>query len=371
MRVSSPLAAALAVACILPLISLSTGCNAVPDRSGDDSGSAQATGSADATAAEAAVPADYRQEIQDWRADRKKSLTRPGGWLTLVGLFWLHPGANTFGSAEGSDLVFPDKAPDHAGALVLADDGTVTLKPAEAGSGATGGATLAVVHDATPDGAEAADGDEAAELAETLEPVTGPVTMVPDSEKETTEVSLGSLRFWVIVRGEKIGVRLLDRESPAIAAFKGIESFPIDPAWKVEAHLERRDDFTVPMPNILGQVEDAPSPGILHFKAPSGEDLSLIPLGEGDSLFIVFGDKTNGHTTYGGGRFLYADAPAKDDPDPVVVLDFNRAYNPPCAFTEFATCPLPPRPNKLPIAVEAGEKRYADGPTHHAPATGE
>jgi len=367
MRIPLPLTAVLAAACLLlPL----TACGLHESGPGNDgTGGTDGTEAAQpAAATPSAAPAAYVQELRDWQKERTESLTRPGGWLTLVGLYWLHPGANRFGSAEDNALVFPDKAPAHAGSFVLGDDGTVTLEPAARSEGADEGQgpALAVVHDETPEGTE---GDDAsAQTVETTEPVTGPLQMVPDTEEETTEVALGSLRFWVIVRGDKVGVRLLDRESPAIAAFQGIETFPADPAWKVEARLERRDDFTVPMPNVLGQVEDAPSPGVLHFQAPTGEDLSLVPIGEGDTLFLVFGDKTNGHTTYGGGRFLYADAPAADDPDPHVVLDFNRAYNPPCAFTEFATCPLPPRPNKLPIAVEAGEKRYAGGPMHHAPA---
>jgi len=359
MRIPLPPFAALAAGLLL----LSSACGAPPsDQSDQADGLGSETAAQPVAASPSAAPAAYVQELADWQAEREASLTRPGGWLTLVGLYWLQPGANSFGSAEGNDLVFPDKAPARVGTLVLGDDGKVLLEPADR----TEGPELAVIHDETPEGAEA-DGDGSAETVETAEPVTGPVPMVPDTEEETTEVALGSLRFWIIVRGEKVGVRLLDRESPAIDAFQGLETFPVDPAWKVEARLERREGFTIPMPNVLGQVEDAPSPGVLHFEAPTGEELSLVPLGEGEELFIVFGDETNGHTTYGGGRFLYADMPAADDPDARVVLDFNRAYNPPCAFTEFATCPLPPRQNKLKIPVEAGEKRYAGGPAHHAP----
>jgi len=356
MTISVPRTVALATALLLPLALACGGASRQADQTSPQQ-AAEEPPVEPAAATPSAAPAAYVEEIHQWRADREKSLLRPGGWLTLVGLDWLSPGENTFGSASGNALVFPAKAPAHAGTLVLGDDGSVTLEPAA-------GAELSVVHEQATDD-DTGDGGE-----ETLEPLTGPIPLVPDTEKDTTTIALGPLRFWVIVRGDKTGIRLLDRESPAIAAFQGLESFPIDPAWKVEAHLERQKDFTVPMPNILGQVEDVPSPGILHFQAPSGEELSLVPIGEGDELFLVFGDKTNGHTTYGGGRFLYADAPAADDEDPVVVLDFNRAYNPPCAFTEFATCPLPPRQNKLPIAVEAGEKRYAGGPTHHAPAAG-
>jgi hypothetical protein len=376
MRILLPPLAASA-ACLLLL---SSACGAPPsDRTASEEAAPEAASGTEPTASTepaqpvaaspSAAPAAYVQELADWQAEREASLTRPGGWLTLVGLYWLHPGANTFGSDAGNDLVFPDKAPGRVGSLVLGDDGAVTLRPAERPEESEG-PHLEEIYEEPSGGAETG-GDDGAETVEMATPVSDPIVMVPDTEKETTEIALGSLRFWIIVRGDRVGVRLLDRESPAVDAFEGLETFPADPAWKVEARLERREGFTVPMPNVLGQVEDVPSPGVLHFRAPTGEELSLVPLGEGDSLFIVFGDRTNGHTTYGGGRFLYAEVPAADGADPRVELDFNRAYNPPCAFTEFATCPLPPRQNKLPIPVEVGEKRYAGGPAHHAPAAGE
>ncbi len=342
---ASPFAVRRLAAAILmtPLLALgpaacSRGSASAPAPSADG---AQAGAAAGPTTSGAAVgaSASYVSEVEAWRDQRVSSLTSEDGWLSLVGLYWLEPGENSFGSRPDNSLVFPEKAPAQAGSFRLAD-GKVTVEPAP-------GAGLAL--------ADAPD-----------QPLAGKV-LTSDAQGEPTVLTLGSLRFYVIERGDRVGVRVKDTESPARAAFSGLDYFPIDPAWKVEARLERSPGATVPVPNVLGQVEDAPSPGTLVFELPggAGRRFSLHPIQEGDSdeLFIVFGDPTNGRLTYGGGRFLYADPPG---PDGRVVLDFNRAYNPPCAFTPFATCPLPPPGNKLPLAVTAGEKKYA----HEVPHSG-
>ncbi len=294
---------------------------------------------AEAPVAVPGTPADYVTEIEAWRDQRLGSLTAENGWLSLVGLYWLEPGDNTFGSTPDNSLIFPEKAPNHAGTFHLVD-GNVTIDPAP-------GAHISL-----------ADAPK--------EPVAGKV-LASDAEGKPTVLSLGSLRFYVIQRGDRVGIRVKDAESPARKGFTGLDYFSIDPAWKVEAHLERVEGATVPVPNVLGQVENVPSPGTLTFELPggNGRTFSLHPILEdgSDELFIVFGDPTNGRLTYGGGRFLYAEAPG---PDGRVVLDFNRAYNPPCSFTPYATCPLPPPGNKLPVAVTAGEKKYAHGPEGHA-----
>ena len=148
-------------------------------------------------------------------------------------------------------------------------------------------------------------------------------------------------------------MRVKDPDAPARRDFAGIEYFPIDPSWRVQARFERSDPpKKIPVPDILGVVEDEDSPGAVvftHDGATYRLDALMEP-GESD-LFLIVGDRTNGHETYGGGRFLYAPAPG---PDGLVTVDFNRAYNPPCAFTEFATCPLPPPGNKLPIRWRRG-----------------
>jgi uncharacterized protein (DUF1684 family) len=174
-------------------------------------------------------------------------------------------------------------------------------------------------------------------------------------------LELGPLLFHAIDRGGRLGVRLKDRESPLIGQFNGIDRFDADPAWRVEARFEPYDPpKTIAVPNIAGPPLEEPCPGRLVFEH-SGASYSVEPTGEpGHRLFIVFGDSTNGEATYGGGRFLYADWPAPGSE--TVVLDFNQAYNPPCVFTPWATCPLPPPQNKLAMAVEAGEKTYT-GPS--------
>ena len=279
----------------------------------------------------AAAPVEPRADFEAWRQEREKGLRNPDGWLTLVGLHWLEEGENPIGSGEENHIVFPaGRAPARAGVLRLAD-GQVTLEaPAEAGITVEG------------------------------KPVTT-LALVSDKEGKPTILELGSLRFHVIDRGGRLGLRVRDRESPVLAAFPGVESYPFDPSWRVEARLERYDPpKKVPVPNILGTVDDEDSPAAVVFER-DGRAYRLDGLEGGDQgeLFLIFGDGTNGEETYGGGRFLITEAPAGG----TVVVDFNRAYNPPCAFTPYATCPLPPRQNKLAVAVAAGEKNFGKG--HH------
>lgn len=289
-------------------------------------------------ASQAAVSDDYAQEIGSWREERRESLLSEDGWFSLVGLHWLEPGASTFGSGEDEDLVFPAGTPERIGTFHL-DGDRVTVEPA------AGSALRHVV-----------DGE--GEAGRASEEVTETIPLAPDVTGEPTLLELGTLSFYVIERGGRYGIRVKDSASPALAAFQGLEYFPVDPAWRVEARLEPAEGATVRVPNVLGQVADLRAPGAVAFRSPGGEELRLTPMQEepGDDLFFVFGDATNGHGTYGGGRFLYAEAP---DEEGRVVLDFNRAYNPPCAFTPYATCPLPPDVNELAIPVEAGEKSYA------------
>jgi uncharacterized protein (DUF1684 family) len=252
-----------------------------------------------------------------------------------VGLFWLEEGDNAFGSGPDNDLVFPaGKAPGRAGVLRL-DAGRVTLE-------------------AAPDSGLAHAGRPVATLA-----------LASDASGEPTVVELGSLSFHLIERSGRVGLRLKDRASPVLASFSGIESFPVDPSWRIEARFEPYEPpKTLRVPNVLGTPTEESCPGALVFEH-DGQSFRLEPTGEaGRDLFLVFGDATNGHETYGGGRFLPVAWPAPGEP---VVLDFNRAYNPPCVFTAYATCPLPPRQNRLPIRVPAGEKTWGEG-GHEAPA---
>lgn len=278
-------------------------------------------------ASPAVAPPDARKEFDEWRLVREQRLRNPEGWLTLVGLFWLKPGENPFGSASSNPIVLPASAPAVAGSFVL-ENGVVTMKPAKGGG--------LLVDDNPPAGA---------------------VVVRSDSDGEPTMLRIGSVNFFVIRRGDKVGVRVRDSGSELLKQFKGLDYFPFDPKWRVVAKFEPYNPpRMIPILNVLGQVEDMPSPGALVFTV-DGQQHRLDPVlepGESD-LFVIYGDATNGKQTYGAGRYLYA-RPA--DAAGNVVLDFNRSYNPPCAFTRFATCPLPPLQNRLKARVEAGEKTF-------------
>lgn len=351
----------------LALLVAACGSDSAPEAPAPETSAAEQAPSADSSAGASAqeagaraprvpvaVPEGYEKGIRAWQDERDASLRREEGWLSLVGLYWLEQEENTVGGVPGNDLVFP-KAPERVCTLRL-DRGPegpiVTVEPEP-------GVDLAL---APPD--EAEDEGAAPEL------VTEPRRMVPDTQEGTTRLALGPLRFWLIERGDRVGVRVLDRQSPALEAFEGLEFFPVDPALRLEARLVPKEGLTVSVPNVLGQISEQPCPGEVVFRVPEaaggdGKEVRLLPMDAGDQLFFVFGDRTNGRTTYGGGRFLYAEKPDPGDPDGRLILDFNRAYNPPCAFTEYATCPLPPRANKLAVAIEVGEKAYAGGPAHH------
>jgi hypothetical protein len=284
-------------------------------------------GVAVATAEEAL---SYEQEVEAWAAERAARLRSPEGWLSLVGLAWLAAGENVVGSAPDAAVRLPDGAPPVVGRLRL-EGSSVTFVPAP-------GANVSV--------------DD--------QPVTGLRTLVSDAAGAPTVLAVGSLRLHVIERGGRFAVRTKDREAELLRRFAGIERFPIDPSWRLEASFAPHEDpraATVPVPDVLGQVTESPSPGIVTFRR-AGREHRLVALEGGDdgSLFLVFGDATNGDTTYGGGRFLYTEPPDGAR----VVVDFNRAYNPPCVFTPWATCPLPPPGNRLELAIAAGEKVWGE-----------
>ncbi|MDO9694358.1 MAG: DUF1684 domain-containing protein [Candidatus Latescibacteria bacterium] len=277
------------------------------------------------------APADpaHLAEVEARHAARIERLRDETGWLTLVGLHPLRDGANTVGSAADAGARLPTAAPARLG-VVTAD---ATGYSFEAAAGAdvrriVGGDTLAVTS----------------------------VAMAPDIPGPPTVLRSGSLLFHVIVRGGRGFLRVKDRESEVRRGFTGIERFPVGGRWRVTARLEPHvPPRGVMVPDVLGNLEESPSPGTLVFTL-EGRECRLTPVGgPGEELFIVFADATSGGETYGGGRFLSADPPR---PDGTVVLDFNLATNPPCAFTPYATCPLPPQGNTLPVAVRAGEKTW-------------
>jgi uncharacterized protein len=267
-----------------------------------------------------------------WRAQRLEKLTAEDGWLTLVGLFWLEPGHNTFGSDLSNPIVIPDAAA-HAGSFDLASNGTVTLRCAP-----NAGVTVA--------------GEPVTER-----PLASDAVGAPDV------LHAGRISFYLIKRGTRYAVRVKDPQAATRTEFRGLEYYPPDPVYRVEGKLVPfAKPQSVEVPTVVGTPQTMLVPGIVHFSL-EGHELSLKPLIESQQdseLFFVFRDATSGSETYGAGRFLSASAP---DDAGTVELDFNRAYNPPCAFTPFATCPLPIPGNELPIAVRAGEKAYAAG--HH------
>jgi uncharacterized protein (DUF1684 family) len=295
----------------------------------------------DATPAPPAPAADaaHVADVEAWKAQRDERLKSPEGWLSLVGLEWLDEGVNRLGSAADADVRFPARLPANIGTVTRKGD-SFTLEPAP------GVALLA---------------------GEPAQPVTGTMALTSDAAGEPTMLRLDGVTFYVIERGDRAAFRIKDAQSPVLTGFEGMDYYPLAADWRVVARFEPSPPgTTMPVPNILGSIDDSPSQGTVVFSR-DGQEVRLRAIDEGDGrLFLVFGDTTNGKATYGGGRFVYADPPAEGQD--TVVVDFNKAYNPPCVFTPYATCPLPPPENKLPFAIEAGEKQWS-GHDPSQPAT--
>ena len=182
------------------------------------------------------------------------------------------------------------------------------------------------------------------------------MTIKTDGSGQATMLKSGSLAWFIIERDERYGIRLRDFENPALRKFQGIESFPADIKWNIQAEYHTfGESIEILIPTVIGTIERKLCPGVLRFQV-GGIEQELYPTRSGEKLFIVFADETSGFETYGGGRFLYIKDPGKDKS---VSINFNRAYNPPCVFTPYATCPLPPRENILSVRIEAGEKSTA------------
>jgi uncharacterized protein len=272
-------------------------------------------------------PIEHAQEIAAFDLKRVNYLKGEDGWLNLAGLFWLNEGVNTFGSADDNELNFPEnKIPPHAG-FILLNQNEISIQAAE-------GVSFQI------NGKDTSKG----------------IIYHPDSSRII--IAFGSLQWFVIKRDNKYGIRLRDFENPEIQNFQGIERFPVDVAWRIEAaFVKEQSEKYLPIVNILGKNAPMKILGTLHFKIADTK-YSLIALDEGDGgdLFVIFTDDTNARETYGAGRYLYVAWPT--DGDDKVIIDFNKSFNPPCAFTEFATCPLPPSENNISIAITAGEKNY-------------
>jgi uncharacterized protein len=276
-------------------------------------------------ATSARAQTDYNKSIEKWRGDHEVNLKKETGWLTVAGLFWLKEGTNTVGAGENFDVRLTDN-------FKQGKFGEIDFK--------NGAATLRVEK-----GVEAqSDGKSVSTL-----------DLVSDEKGKPTEIRTGSQTFFLIKREERFGIRLKDSNGEARRNFKGEHWFPIDEGYKITARFEAfPEPKEINVPNVLGGNLKMKSPGLLKFSV-QGKECSLQPVDEGDGmLFIIFKDKSSESETYKSGRFLYADKPVNGE----AVLDFNKAENPPCAFTAFATCPLPPPGNSLEMEIKAGEKRY-------------
>ncbi|MGI8432062.1 MAG: DUF1684 domain-containing protein [Chthoniobacterales bacterium] len=276
------------------------------------------------SALSAAAPSDYVQSIEKWRHDEEADLKKENGWLTVAGLFWLKEGVNTVGPGADYDVRLTDNSKPGKFGEIDFHEGTAILKVA--------------------DGVVATCQDQ---------PVTT-MTLVSDEKGKPSEIHTGSQMFYFIRREDRFGIRLKDNESKTRLAFKGMKWFPIDESYKVTARLEAfPEPKEIMVPNVLGGHFKMMSPGLLKFEL-KGKPYSLQPVNEDDgTLFLIFRDESNETTTYDAGRFLYAEKAVNGE----TVLDFNKAQNPPCAFTPYATCPLAPDGNTLASAVPAGEKR--------------
>ena len=269
---------------------------------------------------------NYIKEINEWDTKRVTRLKADDGWLNLVGRFWLKQGESTFGSASDNDIIVESsKLPEHIGSFVF-EDTIVTFKAKDG---------VDVLHNGNP---------------------VKEIVLVDDQKKDITVLQIGSIKFNLIIRDTLYGIRFRDLNSELVKNFKGIERFPIDESWKINAKFEAYNPAKeIEVPNVLGQISKEKSPGAVVFER-DGNTHRIDAVDEGgDRLFLIIADQTSGDETYGGGRFMYVNKP---DSTGTILLDFNKAYNPPCVFTKYATCPLPPLQNYLKLRIEAGEKVY-------------
>jgi uncharacterized protein (DUF1684 family) len=270
---------------------------------------------------------DENARIGEWRAKRLASLTSATGWLTPVALYWLKDGVNSFGRAATQAFSLDDTA-------LAADTGAFIV---------TAGRVRYEAHDSKA-------------MTYLGKPVAS-LDLVSDVEEKPTELVAGSLHFMLIERAGHLGIRVRDSVSPNRLQFKGLQYFPFRADWHIQARFEPYiPERHIPITNILGMTEEMTSPGAIVFEREGRTwrlDAILEDPGDRD-LFVMFSDATSGKQTYGAGRFLYVDLPTAGRID----VDFNEAFNPPCAFTNFATCPLPPSQNRLDLVIDAGELKY-------------
>lgn len=270
----------------------------------------------------------YHQEIEEWKAWRLARLTRDDGWLTLAGLFWLKEGKNSVGSNPENHVVLPKgKTPEYVGSIWLKNN---QLR---------------------------FDAKKGVDVRYNDSTVSSMVLQTDEDKKEPTILRIGPVSFYVIKRGEQLAVRVKDNENPARLNFKGLDYFPVSVKWRLKAKFEPYKPAKIlEIPSIIGTIEKYSCPGALIFEI-EGKQYRLDATSSENQLFIMFTDETNGKETYKMGRPVYTSLP---DSMGIVILDFNKAYNWPCVFTEFATCPIVPPQNHIPVRIEAGEKMYIE-----------
>jgi len=277
-----------------------------------------------AEAEEAVVAQTHEDQIKDWRQGRDERLASDSGWMTLVGLEWLQEGENQVGSGAKRTITIPG-GPAHWGTIHV-DGDELRFVPA-------------------PDGGVTVNGAEATE-----------VMLIADNAGEPTLIASGNLSFYVIFR-ESYALRIKDTQAPALLEFTGVKTYDFQPDWRYNARfIPAEEGETIEIANVLGHFSASPVYGFAEFER-DGVNYRLLALGDEDSetLWFLFADRTSGRETYGAGRFLYSDGMPENGR---LLVDFNKAYNPPCAFNEYSTCPLPPQQNRLDLAVTAGEKDY-------------
>lgn len=271
---------------------------------------------------QAPVPENYEETINEWKEYRVGVLTSPTDWLRLHGIYWLDEGENTFGSGEEQDFQFPEgKIPDYAGTFTL-ENGRVTMKVAEG---------VTITH----------EGDLVDEM------------VIFDGENRP-HLQHGDLEWFIDSRGDTHGVRLYNKDNPKADAFDGFPFYPLDPKWHLKANfIPNADSTSITVDNVLGQTVTRYSPGTVEFMI-DGEIYTLDAFESRSGLFLIMADETNKTETYQAGRYMIIPRP---DDNNETIIDFNKAYNMPCAFNKFTTCQLPPPQNRLDVAITAGEKR--------------
>tara|TARA_B100000809_G_scaffold265926_1_gene326378 strand:- start:3928 stop:4821 length:894 start_codon:yes stop_codon:yes gene_type:complete len=265
---------------------------------------------------------EYDTEINTWRADREASLTAEDGWLTVAGLFFLTEGTSSFGTSPLNDIVL-SSGPEMAGLFTLLD-GSISVQAIE-------GQALSV------------DGQDVSSA-----------TLWPFEGTEPPAVTIGPLTLFGHYSGDRLAIRMRDRDSEIRRDFTGLRWFPPDESYRMRGiFIPHEEPRFLELPNILGDVETFRSSGSVKLTV-NGQELTMTAIDSGSRLWFIFRDLTSGKETYPAARFLYAPAPEAGS----TIVDFNQAYNPPCAFNPHTTCPLPPLENRLPLRIEAGELDY-------------